>query len=405
MSRDLRKIPFSPPDIRAEDIAAVTACLESGWITSGPIGERFSHAISEYCGTEKTVLTNSCTAALELALRILNVGPGDEVIVPAYTYTASASVVCHVGAQLALVDTAPGDYFPSPATIAEAVSPRTKAIIVVDFAGIPYPVEELRDLVIGKGRVSDSAFAPQDRPAIIVDGAHSIGASRHGAQTGSLGDFTAFSFHAVKNITTAEGGALTWNSRNQFDSEECATVLKRMTLHGQTKDALTKNKAGSWEYDIVDTAYKMNMPDVLAAIGYSQLKRVDEVTARRHDLLSLYEQHLSEAFHLLKHQGSDWRSSAHLAIVELDESYAPLRNEIISRLGKRGVAANVHYKPLPLLTAYRKLGFSPENYPHAMEKYSRELTLPLHTLLSDDDAIYIAETLNHFVSELESTKK
>ncbi|CAM3029034.1 DegT/DnrJ/EryC1/StrS aminotransferase family protein [Actinomyces slackii] len=387
-------IPFSPPSITEEDIEAVVEVLRSGWITTGPVGQRFEQALAAYCGTERVVALNSATAALELALRAVGAGPGDEVIVPAYTYTASASVIDHVGATIVMVDTEPGAPIPSPERIAAAVTQRTRAIITVDLAGIPYDSRPLHDLLAGRGRIDEGLPHALGRPAIISDAAHSLGARLADLASGQIADMTAFSFHAVKNLTTAEGGALTWRADLPVDHDELARSIRVLALHGQTKDALAKSQGSSWEYDIVSPAYKANMPDVLAAIGLSQLGRYEQIVARRLELVDRYASGLEgSGVELLHHSVPGQRSSAHLAIASLPVDGPAERNRVIQDLYEAGVSANVHYKPLSLLTAYRNLGFSPDQHPHAHGFYSTELTLPLHVLLTDQDVDQVCSAL------------
>ncbi len=398
-------ISFSPPDVREEDIDAVVEVLRSGWITTGPVGRQFEQDLAQYSGVNEVVLLNSCTAALELALRVLQVGPGDEVIVPAYTYSASAAVIAHVGADIVMVDVAPEEYVPAIDEIVAAVTPRTKAIIVVDIGGVPFDAASLRERLEGTGVDADGnpLLDALDRPVVITDGAHSLGAIRDGVRAGGLGDFTAFSFHAVKNLTTAEGGALTWRSDLPVDQSALTATVRRLSLHGQTKDALSKMKAGAWEYDILEPGFKANMPDVLAALGVSQLRRYPEAVARRQAIIRRYTELLGDAFAVLVHEGKGFASSGHLQLVDLGE-WRPRREEIIAGLAERGVAANVHYKPLPLLTAYRDLGFEAADYPHALRQFKGVLSLPLHTLLTDDDVDTVATALLSVVRALPSVR-
>lgn len=385
------KIPFSPPDIRPEDIEAVTRTLQSGWITTGPVARQFEEELAAYAGTSEVAVLSSCTSALEFALRALGVGPGDDVLVPAYTYSASAAVVSHVGARIILVDSEPGEYAPSPETMAEACTPKTKAVIVVDIGGIAYPAERLIDLL--EGSESNNSSLIPGRPAVIVDAAHSLGAHRGGLRAGQLGDFTAFSFHAVKNLTTAEGGALTLNPSSPIDASEILKWVRRTAVHGQSKDALAKTRAGSWEYDILELGYKANMPDILAALGLSQLRRYESSISRRHEILKHYEEGLGGILSFPEHRGLDHRSSAHLALALIRDDRID-RDEVITALAARGVATNVHYKPLPLLTAYKNLGFNFEDFPCAISQFSREITLPLHTLLTDKDVDYVVQAFD-----------
>ncbi|NLI05107.1 MAG: DegT/DnrJ/EryC1/StrS family aminotransferase [Actinomycetaceae bacterium] len=396
------QIPFSPPDVRDEDIDLVVQVLKSGWITSGPIGEEFRHELTEYCDSGDTLLVNSATAGLETALRLLGVGPGDEVIVPAYTYTASAAVIAHVGATIRMVDTAPGSYFVAPETWVDAVTDRTKAIIPVDLAGVPVDVDAIRAALLSK----ISLFSPRNRVqeaiarvAVIVDGAHSLGAKRAGLHAGNIGDFTAFSFHAVKNLTTAEGGALTWRKGLPVDHDELMRLAKMTILHGQSKSALEKSKIGSWEYDIAFPGYKMNMPDITAALGLSQLRRYDSVLDRRRQIVEAYDAALLPlGFESLAHVGEDWESSRHLYMLSRPGWTEADRNAFIVEMAKAGVSCNVHYKPLPMLTAYRDLGFDIRDYPNAYAQYEKMLTLPLHTVLTDEQVQYVTDTAASIVS-------
>lgn len=395
-----RTIPFSPPDIRDEDIAAVVRVLKSGWITTGPVSRQFESELAGYIGVDEVVLLNSCTAALELALRVAGVGPGDEVIVPAYTYTATAAVVAHVGATIVMVDIQPGAYWPSIQQILAAVTERTAAIMTVDIAGVPYDTAALvESLPVNPSRWPrrDDLVGRLGRPVVVVDAAHSLGAVRTGRRVGQFGDLTAFSFHAVKNLTTAEGGALAWRPDLPIEGYALAARVRRMALHGQTKDALAKSRAGFWEYDVVETGYKMNMPDILAALGLSQLARLDDMIARRHELVARYSSALEGIVGILGHTGSSFSSSAHLCLVDLGD-VAPDRERIISDLAQVGVTTNIHYKPLPLLSAYQRLGFPIEDYPNAHERFRRVLSLPLHTLLTDDDVDHVSSSLARAVA-------
>lgn len=394
-------IPFSPPDIRTEDIDSVTAVLRSGWITSGPVGTEFSDALTNYCDTADTVLVNSCTAALELSLRVLGIGPGDEVIVPAYTYTASASVIDHVGATIVMVDVEPGSFFVPAETFENAITERTKAIIAVDMAGVMNATKPIFEAIERRKGLFTPANELQEqigRVALVIDAAHSLGAIRDGRRAGSVADFTAFSFHAVKNLTTAEGGALTWNKNLPVDHEQLGTLLRVLILHGQNKSALEKSKASSWEYDIVSPAYKMNLPDILAALGYSQFKRYDNVLERRHEIVSRYNELLADTdTTALRHSGKNFRSSGHLYLLTLNGFSREDRNQFISDMRSHGVSCNVHYKPLPALTAYRNLGFKTTDHPNSMAQYSSEVTLPLHTCLTDEQVDYVANVARNLL--------
>ncbi len=398
-------IAFSPPDIGEQEIAAVSEVLRSGWITTGPKTKEFERCLSEYCGTNRTACLGSATAALELTLRLLGIGPGDEVITSAYTYTASASVICHVGAVPVLVDTAPDSYEMDLEQLKAAVTPRTKAIIPVDIAGVM--CDYTRILCIS--RETAAWFSPSGNPvqralgriAVIADAAHSLGAYRDGKRSGQAADFPCFSFHAVKNLTTGEGGAATWNSVPGIMDEEIYQQYMLLSLHGQSKDALEKARGGSWEYDILFPAYKCNMTDIQAAIGLVQLSRYPQLLARRKELFARYREELSGApISLLQHVGNGYCSSHHLCLTSLSGFTEEQRNKAIRRLAEHGIAANVHYKPLPLLTAYRKLGFCADDYPNAVKQYQKELTLPLHTLLRTEDVIEIAQTLKEILMQI-----
>lgn len=396
------KIPFSPPDIREEDIEAVVDVLRSGWITSGPVGEEFRHALTNYCNSAETILMNSATAAMEMALRVMGVGPGDEVIVPAYTYTASASVINHVGADIVMVDVAPGEYFVQEDTWADAITERTKAIIAVDLGGVMFDAPAL----IRIAEAARDSFRPRSsfqeqlgRVAVIADGAHSLGASRDGMKSGSLADFTAFSFHAVKNLTTGEGGALTWRKDLPVDHGEVLKQLKLLILHGQSKSALEKTNSASWEYDIAFPGYKANMADIMAALGLSQLKRYDSVIERRHEIIRRYDEALLPLGNTsLIHAGNGIYSSGHLYLLGLEGRSLEFRNDFIERMFEAGISCNVHYKPLPMLIAYRHLGFDITDYPNAYSQYTKEVTLPLHTCLTDEEVNCVAETAKSLLS-------
>ena len=354
-------IPFSPPDINQEDIDEVVNALRSGWITTGPRTKEFEKQIARFCGAQRAVCLNSATAGLELTLRLLGIGEGDEVITTAYTYTASASVICHVGAKPVIIDTAPGSFFMAPEQLEGAINSRTKAVIPVDLAGIPVNYEQLYSLLEGHNSVFQPANKLQEalgRIAILADAAHSFGASRGGIMSGSLADFTSFSFHAVKNLTTAEGGAVTWKNIPGVEDEEIYKNYMLLSLHGQTKDALNKNSRGGWEYDILLPGYKCNMTDMAAALGLSQLKRYESILSRRAQLIAFYDAAFAGSrITPIKHFDNDYKSSGHLYITRIEGVGEQERNQLIDRLAQNGVAANVHYKPLPMLTAYKNLGF------------------------------------------------
>lgn len=391
----MTSIPFSPPDIHEDDIAAVVEVLRSGWITTGPKAAEFESRVAEYSKTPEALALSSCTSAIEFALRVSGVGPHSEVIVPAYTYTATASPAHHLGATIVMVDTAEHSYFPSVEAILQAVTPRTQVIVVVDYAGVPFPTAELI------ARLDAIAFDREDypfnlsRPVVLVDGAHSLGAQTDGLPASRTGDFTAFSFHAVKNLTTGEGGMLTWRANLVEDNALLKKELRQLALHGQSKDALAKMKAGAWEYDIAFPGYKENMPDILAALGLSQLDRYPAMIARRREILNQYQAGLHEYLDFLPHSGECFQSSAHLAIAAIRNSNAS-RDELILHLARNGVSANVHYKPLPLLTAYSNLGFRTRDYPHAMAQYRKQISLPLHTKLTDADVQFVISKVREF---------
>lgn len=397
----MRNVPFSPPDIIEEDIQEVVEALRSGWITTGPRTKSFEAKISEYCGTNRAVCLNSATAGMELILRLLGIGKGDEVITSAYTYTASASVIDHVGANIVLVDTAPNSYEIDLEKLEEAITENTKAIIAVDLAGVICNYESIFNLVESKRELFKASNELQEklgRIAVIADAAHSFGAKQKDKMSGSIADFSSFSFHAVKNLTTAEGGAVTWKEIEGVDSNDIYQHLMTLSLHGQTKDALAKTKLGAWEYDIISPAYKCNMTDIAAALGLSQLKRYDSMLKRRKELINMYNEMLSDLdVHILQHYGNDYESSGHLYLVRLNGKNEKFRNELIIKMAEQGVATNVHYKPLPMMTAYKNLGFDIKDYPNAFDMYRNEVTLPLNTLMSDEDVKYVCECLRNIL--------
>lgn len=389
------EIPFSPPDITEEEIREVVDTLKSGWITTGPKTKLFEKQIAEFCHTRKAVCLNSATACMEMALRVLGIGPGDEVVTTAYTYTATASVVCHVGAKLVLVDTGKNSYEMDFEKVEQAVTEKTKAIISVDLAGIIGNYERLFEIADRKKTIFQPANKIQrqlGRIAILADGAHAFGAQQKGKRCGEIADFTSFSFHAVKNLTTAEGGALVWRDIQGVDNEELYKQFMLLSLHGQSKDALAKTQLGAWEYDIAAPYFKCNMTDIMASLGLAQLRRYPKLLMRRREIIEKYNEGLkSEEVTVLQHYGEDYSSSGHLYLVRLIGKTREECNEIITKMAERGVAANVHYKPLPMLTAYKNLGFSIEDYPNAYELFSNEITLPLHTKLTDEEVEYVIQ--------------
>ena len=396
-------IPFSPPDITDLEIEEVAAALRSGWITTGPRTKQLEKNIAEWVGTPKCVCLNSQTACTEMALHVLGVGSGDEVITSAYTYTASASVIAHVGAKIVLIDTQTDSLEMDYAALEAAITENTKAIIPVDLAGIPCDYDRIFDIVERKKVL----FRPQNdiqrafgRITVIADTAHAFGAKRKGEMIGSVADFSSFSFHAVKNLTTAEGGALTWRTIPGIDDEDIYKQLQLLSLHGQSKDALAKTKLGAWEYDIVGTYYKCNMTDVAAAIGLKQFERYPDMLARRRAIIEKYDAALRPlGVETLDHYADGWESSGHLYLTRIPNVTLEERNDIIIKMAERGVACNVHYKPLPLHTAYKKLGFDIKDYPNAYAHFENEITLPLHTCLSDEDVEYVIEQYTAVLKE------
>lgn len=396
-------IAFSPPDITDEEIAEVVDTLKSGWITTGPKTKAFEKQIAEYCHTSKAVCLNSATACAEMALRVLGIGPGDEVITTAYTYTASASVVCHVGAKLVLVDVRPDSYEMDYDLLEQAITERTKAIIPVDLGGVICDYKKIFDIVERKRALFHADNEMQSkigRIAVVADGAHAFGAMRNGKHCGEIADFTSFSFHAVKNLTTAEGGALVWRDIEGVDNDAIYKQLMLLSLHGQSKDALAKTQLGAWEYDIVAPYYKCNMTDIMASIGIAQLKRYPDLLKRRKEIIEKYNEGLADLdVRVLKHYGDDFSSSGHLYLVRLNGKTREKCNKIIIKMAEAGVATNVHYKPLPLLMAYKNLGFDIKDYPNAYAMYENEITLPLHTKLSDEEVDYVIDTFRKSLSE------
>lgn len=395
------KIPFSPPDITEQEADEVRDALLSGWITTGPRTKQLEREIATFCETDRAVCLNSATACLESVLRILGIGEGDEVITSAYTYTASASVVCHVGARLVLVDTQPGSYEMDYDKLADAITERTKVVIPVDLAGIPCDYDKIFQVVESKKHL----FHPRNdiqkafgRVIVSTDAAHAFGATWHGKKIGSVADFTSFSFHAVKNFTTAEGGALTWRSREGIDNEELYRQLQLLSLHGQSKDALAKTQLGAWEYDIVSPAYKCNMTDVMAAIGLVQMKRYKGLLARRRQLIETYNEALKDCnVALLDHFNEEHVSSGHLYLVRLLGRDSAYRNEVITEMARREIACNVHYKPLPMMTAYKALGFDIKDYPNAYHQFENEVTLPLHTRLTEEQVEFMLHNFKEII--------
>ena len=395
-------IPFSPPDISDSEIDEVIDTLKSGWITTGPKTKKFENDITSYCGSAKTVCLSSATTSLEMTLRILGIGKGDEVIVPAYTYTASCSVICHVGATPVIVDSQTDSVEMDYDLMADAISEKTKAIIPVDIAGILCDYDKIFEVVEDKKELFNPNSDLQkafNRIIVIADCAHGFGAEMNNKKSGTFADFTCFSFHAVKNLTTAEGGAVTWISHDGIDNDELYKKYQIYSLHGQTKDALAKT-TGSWEYDILIPGYKCNMTDIQASIGLVQLNRYDDLLKRRHEIIAKYDAAFSEyPFITQSHKTENSISSGHLYLLRIEDIDMEKRNEIISKMGERGVSTNVHYKPLPLLTAYKNLGFDIADYPNAYNLFLNEISLPLYSTLSDEAVEYIIDNLLEVVKD------
>lgn len=387
------KIPFSPPDITIEEADEVRNALLSGWITTGPRTKELERQIASFCNTDRAVCLNSATACLESVLRILGIGPGDEVITSAYTYTASASVVCHVGAKLVIVDTQKDSYEMDYDKLNDAINEKTKAIIPVDLGGVPCDYDRMFEIV----ECQKHLFRPNNdiqksigRVTVVADAAHAFGAKWHGMMVGNIADFTSFSFHAVKNFTTAEGGALTWKTINGVDNETLYKEFQLLSLHGQSKDALAKTQLGAWEYDIISPAYKCNMTDIMAAIGLVQMRRYPSLLKRRRQIIERYDEALKPYnVQVLNHYNKEHESSGHLYLVRLLGKDSEFRNHVITEMAKRDIACNVHYKPLPMMTAYKALGFDICDYPNAYDMFHNEVTLPLHTKLTDEQVDFL----------------
>ena len=397
-------IPFSPPDITEAEISEVIDTLKSGWITTGPKTKELERKLSTFTTTPKTVCLNSATAALELVLRVLGVGEGDEVIVPAMTYTASCSVIYHVGAKAVMVDIQKDNFEMDYEKLEQAITDKTKVIIPVDLCGIVCDYDKIFDIVERKKNIFTPTSKYQKklgRIAVVSDSAHALGSEYKGKKVGSVTDFSTFSFHAVKNFTTAEGGSVTWRENKNFDNDELYQEFQILSLHGQTKDALSKMKAGSWEYDIVLPGYKCNMTDINASLGLVQLKRYPALLKRRSEIIKKYDTaFLNTNIIPLKHTGENYKSCGHLYITHIKDITLEERNLIIVKMAERGISCNVHYKPLPLLTAYKNLGFCVNDYPNAYEYYKNEITLPLHTRLTDEEVDIIIENFKQVIAEV-----
>ncbi len=395
-------IPFSPPDISELEVEEVAKALKSGWITTGPRTKLLEKNIAEWIGVNKCVCLNSQTACAEMALRVMGIGSGDEVITSAYTYTASASVIAHVGAKIVLVDTQKDSLEMDYDALEKAITDKTKAIIPVDLGGVPCDYDRLFEIVNNK----KSMFVPSNdiqkamgRVAIMADTAHAFGAKYHGKMIGSVADFSSFSFHAVKNLTTAEGGALTWKTIDGIDDEDIYKQLQLLSLHGQSKDALAKTKLGAWEYDVIDTYYKCNMTDIAAAIGLKQFERYPEMLRRRKEIIESYDNAFKPLGVItLDHYTKNHESSGHLYITRIPNITIEQRNDIIIKMAECGIACNVHYKPLPMMTAYKNLGFDIKDYPNAYQRFANEITLPLHTCLTDKEVNYVIENFTLIIT-------
>lgn len=391
-------IPFSPPDISEKEIEAVSEALRSGWITTGPRTKELERQMAEFTGTKRGACLNSATACMETALRLFGIGAGDEVIVPAYTYTASASVVCHVGATLKLIDVQEGTYHLDYDELEAAITENTKAVIPVDIAGVMVDYDKIRAILESKKALFKPANAYQEalgRVLILADSAHGYGASRNGHKSGQCADFTSFSFHAVKNFTTGEGGGLVWRELDGIDDEEIYKKIMLMSLHGQSKDALAKTKLGAWEYDIIAPLYKCNMTDITAAIGLAQMTRYEGMLARRKQMINMYTEGIkADDVECLCHYTDEYSSSGHLFLTRLLGRDVEDRNQFIIRMAEAGIATNVHFKPLPMHTAYKQLGFDIKDFPKSFEMYHNEVTLPLHTNLTDEQIEYVIENFN-----------
>ena len=398
-------VPFSPPDISEAEINEVAEALRSGWITTGPRVKELERRIADYIGVKKACCLNSQTACAEMSLRILGIGEGDEVITTAYTYTATASVVCHVGAKLILVDTQPNCLEMDYDALERAITEKTKAIIPVDLGGVPCDYDRIFEIVERKKNLfkpNNDIQAAIGRIAVCADTAHAFGAKWHGKMVGSIADFSSFSFHAVKNLTTAEGGVLTWRTIDGIDDDEIYHQLQLLSLHGQSKDALAKTKLGAWEYDVVGTYYKCNMTDIMGAIGLKQLERYPKMLERRKEIIRRYDEALRPlGIQTIDHYTDEYESSGHLYITRVPDITVEQRSEIITKMAEQGVATNVHYKPLPMHTAYKKLGFDIKDYPNAYRQYANEITLPLHTCLTDEQVELV---MNEYRKAVESIR-
>lgn len=396
-------IPFSPPDISEKEINYVMDALKSGWITTGPKTKEFEKKITEYCGSSKTVCLSAATTSLEMTLRLLGIGKGDEVIVPAYTYTASCSVICHVGATPVMVDSQIDREEMDYEQMQDAITEKTKAIIPVDIAGILCDYEKIFEIIEEKKDLFNANSELQEafnRVIVIADCAHGFGAIQNDKKAGNIADFTCFSFHAVKNLTTVEGGAVSWKNNENINDDKIYKEYQILSLHGQTKDALEKTQKGSWEYDILIPAYKCNMTDVQAAIGLGQLERYEKMLNRRHEIIKKYDEAFKGSKIITqKHSSNNYTSSGHLYLTRIKDITPKERNEIIVKMEEKGISVNVHYKPLPLLTAYKNLGYDIKNYPNAYNLFKNEISIPIYSSLSDREVDYITKNLLEILEE------
>lgn len=399
-----RQIPFSPPDITDLEIKNVVEVLKSGWITTGPKTKELEKKITKWLGTSKVVCLNSQTAAAETGLRLLGIGENDEVIVPAYTYSASASVVCHIGANLVLIDCQQDSLEMDYDALEAAITEKTKVIIPVDLGGIPCDYDRIFEIVEKKRNLfqpSNEIQKAYGRIIVMADSAHAFGANWHDQMVGNVADLTTFSFHAVKNFTTAEGGALVWKEHDKLDNEAMYHQCQLLSLHGQSKDALTKTQLGAWEYDIVGPWYKCNMTDVTASIGLAQFERYPNILKRRKNIIKRYDEAFQQlGIEVLMHYTDDYSSSGHLYITRVPNISSEQRNEITIKMAEQGIACNVHYKPLPMFTAYKNMGFDINNYPNAYAHFVNEITLPLHTKLTDEEVEYVINNYSKIVKDL-----
>ena len=404
------QVPFSSPDLSEQEIEQVVQVLRSGWITTGPRTAAFEKKISEYCGTTHTVCMNSATSAMEMTLRLLGVGPGDEVITSAYTFTATAAVIEHVGAKIVLADTAPDSFRMDLGQLREKITPRTKAVIPVDVGGVMCDYDRIAEVI----REKQHLFVPGEnryqrafgRPVIIADAAHSFGAVRNGVRSGAAADFTCFSFHAVKNLTTADGGAVTWISHDEINNTALYRDYKLISLHGQNRDPVFRDRTDMWEYDVTMTGYKCNMTDIAAAIGMAQMERYDGMLARRKEIVRQYDRaFLPLGIRRLEHFGEDQEGNAHLYMARIPWIGEEERNRIIREMSERGIRCNVHFKPLPMLTAYRRMGFRTEDYPNAFRQYRNEITLPLYSQLRQEQADYVTGQFTEILAKVRPNER